>query len=188
MITKIFDFRTTASRSRRASGGFRGGPTVIAVPVYRYDPTMACDPVIAYSNRYETTSEAPSRSTAPTRCRPKIEDFRDHGRPPVFRTTLRGSLRSPLRLEASLHSIGRPRYLRQSAIFGTTKDGSASRFSIIPELADCRRQRGRPIEGREASRRSGVLASEASEGSAERSSAGDRREPRSVVRKIFDLP
>jgi hypothetical protein len=34
----------------------------------------------------------------------------------------------------------------------------------------------------EPSRRSGVLASEASEGSAERSSAGDRREPRSAAR------
>ena len=71
---------------------------------------------------------------------------------------------------------------------------------IIPEIADFRRQRadastaagralrGRPIEGREASRRSGVLASEASEGSAERSSADDRREPRSVVRKAGGLP
>ena len=54
--------------------------------------------------------------------------------------------------------------------------------SVIPEIADRRRRRGRPIEGREASRRSGVLASEASEGSAELRSAGDRREPRSVAR------
>jgi len=63
----------------------------------------------------------------------------------------------------------------------------AEPFFVIPAIADFRRQRGRS-KGGKASRRSGVLASEASEGSTERRAAGDRREPRSVVRKIFDLP
>ena len=85
-------------------------------------------------------SKAPGRSAAAPRCRPTIEEVRDHGRPPVVRTTLRGSLqspaarrsaepslaslaRTPLRLEAALAALARPRCLRRSAISGSERIG-----------------------------------------------------------------
>ena len=100
---------------------------------------LACRRSVRRSSR-SLRHEAPLAVLARPRCRPKIQEAYDHGRPAIFRTTLRGSPRSsaelrsaepslaslartPLRLATAVPSIGRPRRLPKPAIAGSERIG-----------------------------------------------------------------